>query len=121
MRKSSIMLVLIAMAVAGIQGCIRTDDYDEKEKDLCPYQQCKYDDQCSSFDCINATILNGRVTLGYCRLETWQIVLIALGSLLVFVGIVILIVCCCRRRRKTIRHSLHTYHHDYDKVPKSHH
>ena len=121
MNKSSIILLLITLAIAGIQGCIRTNHYDEKESDLCPYQQCKYDNQCSSGDCINASILDDRLILGYCRLETWQIVLIALGSLLVFVGIVILIVCCCRKRRKFIRHSLHTYHNDYDKVPKSQH
>ena len=117
MRGSLFVIAILVMAFNCAFACTKTDSFNPLATNLCPFQKCMLPEQCSSGKCLSVNIDDNHY--GYCMLNIWIIVVIAMASVLLCIGLICLCVCCCRRRRRNIRHSLHTYHH-YEGV-KNHH
>ena len=85
-------LLLIALSLSCVTPCNKVSITDLNVHDLCLFESCLFDVQCSSGVCTG-----NYDSPGVCTLETYVWILIGLGVLIVITGIIL---CCCKRRKQ---------------------
>ncbi len=102
MRISFTFALFMALFLGYVQSCNKGGALS---LDLCAGQECALNMQCASNSCIGFDINNN--STGFCSLESYQVTLIVIGSIVFCAGAILGGVCCHRRRK--LRGDLHHY------------